>query len=51
MLLWNYLEDREDPNPWLLALDLEEMMDMHDLSLYSDSDESDFSDYEAFLEA
>ena len=46
VLLWNYLEQRNDPN-WLLSLDFDDLLDMRDLGLLSTDDESDFSDYDA----
>ncbi|KAI1305884.1 E3 ubiquitin-protein ligase makorin-1 [Halotydeus destructor] len=44
MLLWNYLEVREDrANQWMLTLDLEDIFDMNDFALFSETDdESDF---------
>ena len=47
VLLWNYLEQRNDPN-WLLSLDFDDLLDMRDLGLLSTDDESDFSDYDAW---
>jgi hypothetical protein len=47
MLLWNYLEVRDD-NHWLLTLDLEDVFDIHEMGLlssYETDDESDLSDY------
>ena len=46
MLLWNYLEVRDD-NHWLLTLDLEDVEDIHEMGLlsgYETIDESDLSD-------
>ena len=46
MLLWNYLETRDDPS-WLLSLDLDDLLDMRDMGLLSSTDdESDFSEYD-----
>ena len=47
MLLWNYLEVRDD-NHWLLTLDLEDVFDIQEMGLlsgYETDDESDLSDY------
>jgi len=47
MLLWNYLEVRQDRNdPFLFSLDLNDIIDIQDMDLLSDSDDdSDWSDY------
>lgn len=51
MLLWNYLEVREDRNHWLLSLDVEDLLDMQDMGLFSETDdESDYSDYDQLVE-
>ena len=44
MLLWNYLEVRDDrANHWMLTLDLDDVLEAHDFSLFSETDEeSDF---------
>lgn len=47
MLLWNYLEVRDD-HRWLLTLDLEDVFDLQEMGLFSetddDSDDDDLSD-------
>lgn len=44
MLLWNYLEVRDD-RQWLLTLDMDELLEMREFGLFdTDSDDSDFSD-------
>jgi E3 ubiquitin-protein ligase makorin len=45
VLLWNYLEQRNDPS-WLMTLDWDDLLDMRDLGLLSTDDESDSSDYD-----
>ena len=45
MLLWNYLETRDDPS-WLLSLDLDDLLDMRDMGLLSTDDDSDVSEYD-----
>ncbi|RWS13299.1 makorin-like protein [Dinothrombium tinctorium] len=45
MLLWNYLEARDD-RQFLVTLDLEDMIGMHEMGFFSDSDDgSDYTDY------
>ena len=45
MLLWNYLEVRDD-RQWLMTLDMEELLEIGEFGLYldTDSDDSDYSD-------
>ena len=44
VLLWNYLEQRDDRN-WMMSMDFDELLDMRDFGLFSTDDDSDFSDY------
>ncbi|RWS29810.1 makorin-like protein [Leptotrombidium deliense] len=45
MLLWNYLESRDD-RQFLMTIDIEDMIGMHELGFFSDSDDdTDYTDY------